>query len=235
MSGCAARRASIGTAAALLVVAAACSDARRTPARLPPIDLRAHAEPASWTELPAFGTLPRRTDPRTGIVFVLVPAGEFTMGGTSPIDSPQHRVAITQPFWIADAEVTVAQWRTFVLRDDEGHLLSDAFDLDAPRGPVTGVSWDDAQAFCKPYGYALPTEAQWEYACRGNAIDREAPWRDRRTLEGHAWVYTNAAGQAHLVATRDPNGFGLHDMLGNVWEWTADWFGQGHAVTDPTQ
>ncbi|MCB9545790.1 MAG: formylglycine-generating enzyme family protein [Myxococcales bacterium] len=153
--------------------------------------------------------------------FRLIPAGEFLMG--SPGDDgeaydderPQHPVRLTAPFWLADVPVTQAVWQA-VMGDNPAHFQG-------PDHPVENVSWDDAQRFITAASrpgltWRLPTEAQWEYACRaGTATPRYGD------LDAVAWWTGNSGGQTHPVGRKQPNPWGLYDMLGNVWEWCADW------------
>lgn len=157
--------------------------------------LAKHADPATWEDLDAAhpGTLLR--DPRTGVEFVRLP-GEPTL-------------------FVARTELTAGQWRRYV-RDFAGDA-----NARIPTGdtlPMT-ASWNDASAYCAQFGYRLPTEAEWERACRGGLTDDAAPWRDAVELQAHAWFNFNAGDDLHPVATRSPNPYGLFDMLGNVWEW----------------
>jgi formylglycine-generating enzyme required for sulfatase activity len=154
---------------------------------------------------------------QTGIVFVKVPGGSFLMG--SPKNEAgrqthefQHQVTLS-PFLIAKYEVTQAQWRQ-VTGSAPSFFKGD--DL-----PVEIVSWEDCQEFCKKTGLALPSEAQWEYACRaGTAV----PFAGE--LPALGWHVDNSQWRTHPVGEKQPNGFGLHDMHGNVLEWCADWYGE---------
>jgi formylglycine-generating enzyme required for sulfatase activity len=98
------------------------------------------------------------------------------------------------------------------------------------RHPVVNVSWEDAAAFCAAEGKRLPTEAEWEHACRGGADGRMFPWGDGDPTEKLA--HYDAAGPAQ-VCTKARNDFGLCDISGNVWEWTADWFDRTYYSTSP--
>ncbi len=169
--------------------------------------------------------------------FMPIPAGSFQMGSTSNDDEkPVHQVTLSKPFWMAKTEVTQAQWRQ-VMGSNPSNFKGDTL-------PVETVSWNDAVKFCEklteqeqkagrlPEGfeYTLPTEAQWEYACRAGTTGDHAG-----TLDAMAWYEENSGRQPHPVGTRQPNAWGLYDMHGNVWEWCLDWHGNyasGNAV-DP--
>ena len=165
-----------------------------------------------------------------GKVFASIPAGEFTMGSASgnADEQPPHRVRITQPFEMAKFEVTQAQWDA-VMRDP--HAAKDAPPVNrshfkGPAKPVENVSWDDAQQFIQrlnkrdpQHTYRLPTEAEWEYACRAGRRDS-----DRMPLEETAWFEGTSGKLTHAIGGKKPNAWGLHDTLGNVSEWVQDWF-----------
>jgi len=165
--------------------------------------------------------------------FAQIPAGTFEMGSDanpSSDQSPVHQVTISRPFELQTTEVTQAQWRA-VMGSDPSHFHGG--DL-----PVEQISWNDAQEFIRRLnkldpgkGYRLPTEAEWEYACRAGSTDQG--WGG---VDDVAWWHRNSEDQTHSVGQRQPNGWGLYDMLGNVWEFTADWKDSYPAgpVTDPT-
>jgi formylglycine-generating enzyme required for sulfatase activity len=179
----------------------------------------------------------------TGIRLVPIPAGTFLMGSPAaevrrfPNEGPQTRVTLTKDFFLGATVVTQAQW-TAVMGNNPSHFKGATL-------PVESVSWDDAMAFGRKltereqtaqrlpagYGLTLPTEAQWEYACRAGATVGDPG--DMHVL---AWFNENSEGTTHAVGTRPPNEWGLSDMHGNVWEWCRDWFKAypGGAVTDPT-
>jgi formylglycine-generating enzyme required for sulfatase activity len=164
--------------------------------------------------------------------FVEIPAGSFEMGSNlnaSSDQSPEHEVTISRAFEMQTTEVTQAEWRS-VMGNDPSHFQGD--DL-----PVDQVSWQDAQDFIRHLnkldpgkGYRLPTEAEWEYACRAGSTDRGFP-----DLDEVAWWHKNSEDQTHPVAQKQPNAWGLYDMIGNVWELCADWKSPYPAgpVTDP--
>ena len=206
----------------------ACSDAGALLAK--------HRDPRTWEVLDAeqIAGWPKRVrDPRTDIVFVLVPAGEFTMGGQLIEELPRHRVRISRPFYLAENELTIAQWGRYV--EENGGDSSVSFGDGPDDHAASGMSWLNGVQFCEVYGYRLPTEAEWEYAARAGADDEGAFWTDADALNEYSWNGTNAQGRPQPVRTRKPNELGLYDMLGNVWEWCADIFGGGYDVEDPQQ
>jgi formylglycine-generating enzyme required for sulfatase activity len=133
----------------------------------------------------------------------------------------QVEVNLSQPFWLAKTEVTQAQWEA-VVGSNPSHFKG-------PNLPVENVSWKDVQAYLAklnekgilPAGwrFSLPTEAQWEYACRAG---EKGPFSGG-TLDEVAWYDENSAEQTHEVGQKKPNAWGLHDMHGNVCEWCSDW------------
>ena len=164
----------------------------------------------------------------TELEFVLVPGGTFDMSGTDgePDEAPVHTVALT-PFLIARTECTQAAW------DRVGG--SDERKWRDPKLPIEGVSWDDCATWCSKAGLQLPTEAQWEFACRAGGTSRWSHGDDERRLADLAWTSANARRRTHPAGAKSPNAFGLLDVHGNVWEFVADWFGsyRSSAVTDP--
>ena len=164
--------------------------------------------------------------------FATIPAGTFTMGtesSRSPDQAPVHDVTISRPFDLQTTEVTQAQW-TAVMGSNPSHFHGD--DL-----PVEQIAATDVDEFLRRLNgsdpgknYRLPTEAEWEYACRAGSTDARYG-----ELDDIAWFHRNSGDTTHAVGTKQPNAWGLFDMLGNVWELTADWkdnYPSG-AVTDP--
>jgi formylglycine-generating enzyme required for sulfatase activity len=158
----------------------------------------------------------------TGIEFALIPAGSFTEGSTpEPIwrgdprsPGPPHRVTLSEAFLIARTEVTQAQFEK-VMGSNPSHFLGTTH-------PVDSVTWLEAVDFCNRTGLALPTEAQWERACRAGTTDAYGLDSASSSLDEVAWTEANSGGTTHDVAALQPNGFGLFDVHGNVWEWMAD-------------
>jgi len=184
---------------------------------------------------------------QTGIQLILVPAGTFTMGTNDPDASsnpqPARQVTITRPFYVGRTEVTNGQYRRFMkaMPDYQGEADVDpAYDLylrhfrgksvmsDADDHPVVYVSWQNANAFCDWASLAIPSEAQWEYACRAGATTKFSFGDDLADIPQYAWVDLAAGHETHPVATKLPNAWGLYDMHGNVWEWCADDYISGY-------
>ena len=192
----------------------------------------------AWTCLPAFvggcqssSALEGATvDLGGGVSLPLrwIEAGEFLAGSPAGElgrrdDETRHRVRISRPFFIGVTEVTQAQWRA-VMGDNPSYLWG-------PSRPAEHVSWHEAEAFCRTLSkktgrsFALPTEAQWEYACRAGGQGAFCYGDDPRGLGEYAWCQENATPEKTRPAgTRKPNAWGLHDMHGNVREWCADWY-----------
>ena len=176
-----------------------------------------------------------KNNPIAEMEFVRVPAGEFRMGSTSAealgVEFPVTRVRISQGFYLGKYEVTQRQWQEVMGSNPSW------FDECGPDCPVENVSWDDVQGFIGRLNaalgeerYRLPTEAEWEYAARaGTSGDRYG------NVDAIAWHKDNSGRRTHPVGQKAPNAWGLHDMLGNVFEWTQDWYGlyPGGEVTDP--
>jgi len=167
---------------------------------------------------------------------VLVPAGEFLMGspesevGRDDDEGPQHRVTIARPFYLGEYEVTQAQWQA-VMGSNPSFFKGD------DELPVENMFWEDCQRFCEKLNeriagtgrgvrVRLPTEAEWEYACRARSTGRFCFGDSDGQLGEHAWYHGNSGDQTHSVGRKEPNAWGLYDVHGNVWEWCEDvWHG----------
>jgi formylglycine-generating enzyme required for sulfatase activity len=176
--------------------------------------------------------------PIDGCEYAWVPPGTFRMGRVPGDDvtderyddeKPQHPVEITRGFWLGRTPVTVAAFRRFVA----------ARALDMPRPPkdnpnwsehdrpIVNVKWELAREYCAWVGGRLPTEAQWEYAARGGVHDRIYPWGNTISPERANYIDNRRWNGPSPVGQFEANGFNLHDMIGNVWEWVADWYDEG--------
>ena len=171
--------------------------------------------------------------------FALIRPGRFAMG--SPIaeqgrdrnEGPQHEVAITKPFYLGVTEVAQAQY--------EAVMETNPSKFRGPTNPVDSVDWKEAAAFCRKLSektgkaFRLPTEAEWEYACRAGTSARYFFGDSDNALAEYAWWHANSEGKTHPVGQKRPNGWGLYDMLGNVMEWCADRYGSypSEACVDP--
>lgn len=205
-----------------------------------------------------------------GMKFRLIPASEFMMGSSESFESmkknygllfakgfdvrehPQHRVRITKPFRIGVTEVTQEQYQR-VMGTNPSDFSAKGPCADIVRGlntstfPVDGVSWQEAGEFCRRLSlregveYRLPTEAEWEYACRAGTKTRWCCGDDTATLQEYAWCRDpteHPEGRTyywslHPVAQKKPNEWGLYDMHGNVTEWCSDWFSFDYYARSP--
>ncbi|NUM36111.1 MAG: SUMF1/EgtB/PvdO family nonheme iron enzyme [Candidatus Brocadiae bacterium] len=168
-------------------------------------------------------TVPEYLHEGTGMEFVLLSGGEFVMGSKSPLEIA-HTVTLS-PYLISKYLCTQEQWER-VMGNNPSYFR-------AEKNPVEWISWKDCQEFCTRTGLELPTEAQWEYACRANSTSIYCFGDDLAFLEEYAWYDQNSQEKTHPVGEKRPNAMGLYDMHGNLWELCADcckW--QNQAFTD---
>jgi formylglycine-generating enzyme required for sulfatase activity len=195
-----------------------------------------------------------------GMTLVLIPPGEFDMGSSAqevaellreakqlkspqwyidrvPSEAPQHRVRITKPFYLGVCEVTQAEYERLMGSNPSRFKGS-------PTRPVEQMTWYDAVEFCRRLSeltaekmigavYRLPTEAEWEYACRAGTATRYSFGNDDSLPSRHAWWENKLSDTTQPVGRLKPNAFGLYDMHGNVWEWCSDWYGSGYYGASP--
>ncbi len=197
-------------------------------------------------------TLTVQTEPAAQVPgMVWIPAGTFTMGSPATDldrwsdEGPQTVVTLRRGFWMAKCETTRAEYLS-VMGSNPSHFTGDS------QRPVEQVSWLDATNYCgrlteleraagrlpAGYVYRLPTEVEWEFACRAGAATRFSYGDDPNyvSLGDHAWCSENSGGKTHPTGQKLPNAWGLYDMQGNVWEWCQDWYADalpGGSVVDP--
>jgi len=172
------------------------------------------------------------------IELVFVKGGCFQMGdvfGDGAADErPAHEVCVDD-FSLGRYEVTQGQWKAVMGGNPSSFQQGSEY-------PVEGVSWNDAQIFIRELNrrtgktYRLPTEAEWEYAARsGGRKEKWAGANDSKDLDALSWNRANADTKSHAAGTKRPNGLGIHDMSGNLWEWVADWYSAEYYKKSPRQ
>jgi sulfatase modifying factor 1 len=192
--------------------------------------------------------LPRTITNSVGAKLVLITPGTFMMGSpesdtdAATDEKPQHSVTLTKSFYLGETEVTQGQWKKVMGTEP---WKGQDFVREGENYPATYVSWNDAVSYCERLSelegktYRLPTEAEWEYACRGGTTTRYSFGDDASELPRYGWFNENAdsVGEkyAHEVKQKLVNPFGLYDMHGNVFDWCSDWYGDysSGSQTDP--
>jgi formylglycine-generating enzyme required for sulfatase activity len=179
----------------------------------------------------------------------LIPAGTFRMGPGQEGEAPAHDVTITQPFYLGVHEVTQQEYQQLMATNPswfsaKGEGRDQVATQDASRFPVESVSWQDAVKFCEQLSslsaeknekrvYRLPTEAEWEYACRGGATVA-TPFHFGTTLPNNRANFGERRKQPAPVGSYAANGYGLFDLHGNVAEWCQDWFDRDYYRRSPS-
>lgn len=204
----------------------------------------------SGEEKPPAGGKLREVTNSIGVKLVLIPAGEFQMGSpesdkdAEENEKPRHRVKISKPFYLGKYEVTQGEWKAVMKTEPwkgKKHVK------EGDDYPATYIGWKETVEFCQKLSqkegktYRLPTEAEWEYACRGGKPTQYHFGHDESDLGKFAW-YGGILGNgnakdeqyAHRVGQKKSNPFGLYDMNGNVWEWCSDWYNAKYYANSPT-
>jgi formylglycine-generating enzyme required for sulfatase activity len=172
--------------------------------------------------------------------FVYIRPGKFTMGSDiepetdwQGVEKPKHEVTITKGFYLGKYEVTQAQYEAVM-----GSNPSQFYGL---KRPVESVSGRTVAEFCRKASektrrdVRLPTEAEWEFACRAGTTTERNYGTDLAKLGEYAWYRENSGWETHPVGQKKPNPWGLYDMYGNVWEWVADWYGADYYSSSPSK
>jgi len=194
---------------------------------------------------------PKEITNSIGMKLVLIPKGTFMMGSPASEEhhdesETQHEVTISKDYYLGVTEVTQGQYEKVMGTNPSFFQKRELRKSDSSMYPVEQVSWEDAVEFCKKLSdlpeekkavreYRLPTEAEWEYACRAGSKTAYSFGESSKSLGDYAWFRRNSNGQTHPVGEKKANAWGLYDMHGNVSEWCSDWHGDYSkgVVSDP--